>query len=359
MTSPRLLLASALCAAALVVSLDAQGRSATRPPEKAGALRVMPLRGNIYVITGAGGNVTVSVGRDGVLLVDAGDESRVDQLLDTVRTLDRQVTSAAGPMRSCVGIVQGCTWWSGSNLLPTTVAPPAPKPIAGIINTSLDPDHIGGNAKIGAAGKTYGIGLGATGPSTAWIVAHENVTMRLSPAGNPKVSAATLPTETYFGDDKKLNFFNGEGVVVMHVEAAHTDGDSMVYFRGSDVIAAGDAFNMANYPVIDTANGGSITGIVSTANKLLDMIVWEHMMEGGTIVVPGHGRMADVADVAYYRDMVTIMRDRVAALKQKGMTLAQVKAAKVTKDYDPRWGRNPQWTPDMFVEAIFKTVQAN
>jgi len=354
-----LLILSVVCAVAVVVTLDAQGRAAASATDTNAALHVMPLRGNIYVIAGAGANVTVSVGKDGVLLVDAGDESKADQLLATVRALDRQVTSAAMPMRSCVGLVQGCTWWNGSSLLPTTVAPPAPKPIAGIINTSLDADHIGGNAKIGAAGKVYGIGLGATGASTAWIVAHENVTTRLSPAGNPKVSAATLPTETYFGDDKKLNFFNGEGVVVMHVDAAHTDGDSIVYFRGSDVIAAGDAFNMANYPVIDTANGGSITGIVATANKLLDMIVWEHMMEGGTVVVPGHGRMADVADVAYYRDMVSIMRDRVAALKQKGMTLPQVKAAKVTKDYDPRWGRNPQWTPDMFVEAIFKTVQAN
>jgi len=279
-------------------------------------------------------------------------------VLEVVRALDRQVTATGMPMRSCVGVVHGCAWWGGSNLLPTTVAPPAPRPIAGIINTSMDADHIGGNEKIAAAGETFGVRPVGGGTLGAWIVAHENVSARLSPGGQLKVAAAALPNETYFGDDKKLNFFNGEGVVITHIDAAHTDGDSLVYFRGSDVIAAGDVFNMAHYPVIDTANGGSIEGIVAAANKLLDMIVWEHMMEGGTLVVPGHGRLADVADVAYYRDMVTIMRDRVVALKKKGMTLAQIKDAHVTRDYDPRWARNPQWTPDMFVEAIYKTSKA-
>jgi glyoxylase-like metal-dependent hydrolase (beta-lactamase superfamily II) len=194
----------------------------------------------------------------------------------------------------------------------------------------------------------------------AWIVAHENVTGRLSRAGEPTVPARALPTEIYFGGEKKLNFFNGEGVVITHVEAAHTDGDSMVYFRGSDVIAAGDVFNLADYPVIDTKNGGSINGIIAAADKLLDMIVWEHMMEGGTMVVPGHGRLGDVADVAYFRDMVTILRDRVLAMKKKGETLAQIKikGAHPSKDYDPRFGRNPQWTPEMFVEAIYNTLGA-
>ena len=347
----RLLMVVAACALGWAATLTAQ-----QPP----SLHVLPVRGNIYVITGAGANITVSVGKDGVMLVDTGAPAQTAAVMDTVRALDRQVTASGAPMRSCVGVVQGCTWWGGSNLLPTTVGPPAPKPIAGIINTSFDADHIGGNEQLGLAGRTFGVrNIGSNAPIGAWIVAHENVANRLSPNGQPRVSAATLPNETYFGDEKKLNFFNGEGVVVTHVDAAHTDGDSIVFFRGSDVIAAGDLFNMANYPVIDTANGGSIEGIVAGANKLLDLIVWEHIMEGGTVVVPGHGRMADVADVAYYRDMVTIMRDRVAALKQKGMTLAQVKAAKVTKDYDPRWGRNPRWTPDMFVEAVFNTVPGN
>ena len=360
MIGRRLALAGAACALACVATVHAQQqRPASRAATPPSTLRVLPIRGNVYMIAGAGANVTVSIGKDGVLLVDTGAASRTDALMEIVRALDRQVTASGMPMRSCIGVVQGCTWWGGSNLLPTTVGPPPPKSIAGIINTSLDDDHIGGNEKLAMAGRTFGVrNVTAAGVSIgAWIIAHENVASRLSPAGQPKVAAAALPNEVYFGDDKKLNFFNGEGVVIEHVDAAHTDGDSMVYFRGSDVIAAGDLFSMADYPVIETANGGSIQGLVTAANKLLDMIVWEHMMEGGTIVVPGHGRLADVADVAYYRDMVTIMRDRVAALKGRGMTAAQVKNAKVTRDYDPRWGRNPKWTPDMFVEAIYNTLK--
>ena len=351
--------AAAVVLAAATLTLQAQqGRSAGSAQSSGADLRIIPIRGNVYVISGAGGNITASIGKDGVMLVDSGAPSMTDAVLSAVRALDRQVTASGMPQRSCVGIVQGCTWWNSSNLLPTTVGPPAPRPIAGIINTSVDADHIGGNEKIAAAGRTFGVRNLANAPLGAWIVAHENVTARLSPAGEPKVPAGALPDETYFGDEKKLNFFNGEGIVITHVEAAHTDGDSMVYFRGSDVIAAGDVFNLADYPVIDTKKGGSINGIIAAANKLLDMIVWEHMMEGGTMVVPGHGRLGDVADVAYYRDMVTILRDRVLAMKKKGMTLVQIKGAHPSKDYDPRFGRNPQWTPEMFVEAIYNTLGA-
>lgn len=350
---------SAVLAVAALNPLDAQQARPAGTPAAAAAspIRVIPIRGNVYMLTGAGANITVSIGKDGVLAVDSGTAAMADTVVATIGALDRQITSSGMPQRSCVGVVQGCTWWSSSNFLPTTVGPPAPRPIAGIVNTSADADHIGGNEKLAGAGRTFGVRNLSSGAALgAWIVAHENVGTRLSPAGNPIVPAAALPNEVYFGDDKKLNFFNGEGVVVVHVDGGHTDGDSMVYFRGSDVIAAGDAFNMAYYPVIDVAHGGSINGLVKAANKLLDMIVWEHMMEGGTMVVPGHGRLADVADVSYYRDMVTIMRDRVAHLKMKGMTLAQITAARPARDYDPRFGTNAQWTSDQFVEAVFNTL---
>jgi cyclase len=345
----------ALAALGVVVPLAAQQG---RPPAAAStaALKVIPIRGNVYMLTGAGPNVTVSVGKDGVLAVDTGPAAMAEAVVAAIGNLDRQVTATGMPQRSCVGVVQGCTWWNSANFLPTTVGPPAPRPIAGIVNTSADLDHVGGNEKLVAAGRRFGIGGNAGGTGGAWIVAHESVGLRLANGGRLLVPDGGLPNEVYFGDDKKLNFFNGEGVVVVHVDAAHSDGDSMVYFRGSDVIAAGDVFNLAYYPVIDVAHGGSINGLVKAANKLLDMIVWEHMMEGGTMVVPGHGRLGDVADVAYYRDMLTIFRDRITAMKKKGMTLAQIKAAHPTKDYDPRFGRNAQWTPDMFVEAMFTTI---
>jgi glyoxylase-like metal-dependent hydrolase (beta-lactamase superfamily II) len=327
-----------------------------RAPEWPGGLRVLPVRGNVFMIAGAGGNITTSIGKDGVVLVDTGNASMTDAVLHTIRELDRRVTAIGMPARDCVGVVQGCSWWSSANFLATTVAPPAPRPIAGIVNTSGDPDHIGGNEKISAAGRTFGVRNIDRSALGAWIVAHENVASRLSPNGNPTVAAAALPSEVYFGDEKKLNFINGEGVVVTHVANAHSDGDSIVYFRGSDVIAAGDFFNLDSYPVIDTQHGGTIQGVVDGMNKLLDLTVVEHMMEGGTMVVPGHGRLADTADLAYYRDMATIMRDRVRELRKRGMTLEQIQRAGIGKDYDPRFGRNKGWTPAMFIEAIFKTL---
>ena len=205
-----------------------------------------------------------------------------------------------------------------------------------------------------AAGRAYGVrNIDNTLPG-AYVVAHENVTLRLSKAGQTSLIAS----ETYFGSEKKLNFVNGEGVVVTHPESAHTDGDSIVYFRGSDVIAAGDLLDMTKYPVIDLARGGSIQGVVDALNWILDVTVVEHMMEGGTLVVPGHGRMTDAADVAYYRVMATIMRDRVREMMTRGMTLPQIKAARLTRDYDGRFGKSPSWTPDMFVEAIYRSLNA-
>jgi len=338
--------ACAAAAAATVVPVRAQ------QPAASSELRVLPIRGNIFLISGAGTNITASVGKDGVLLVDSGAAAMAEKTLAVVRELSRRVTAAPMPLKSCVGVVSGCPWWSSSELLPTTTSPGAPRPISYIINTSDDPNDVGGNAVIGAAGHTYGVrNLDNTTPGAA-IVAHENVNLRLSKAAQTKL----LASESYGSRDKKLNFFNGEGVVITHPDSAHTDGDSIVYFRGSDVLAVGDVINMSNYPVIDTTRGGTINGLVDTLNWILDVCVVEHMMEGGTIVVPGHGRLIDTADAAYYRDMITIMRDRIREMAKRGMTLDQIKAARPTRDYDGRYGKNPQWTPAMFVEAIYRTL---
>jgi cyclase len=340
----------ATAAAALLAAWGPTSAAAQRQPSAGSEVRVLPVKGNIWLISAGGTNVVASIGKDGVMLVDSGPASLSTAVMAAIQALDRQVTSARMPQRSCVGVVEGCAWWSSSTFLPTTAAPPAPKPIVGIINTSFDADHVGGNAAIAASGRSH-VGLAA---QDAWIIAHEK-----APTHQDKSSAlpsSALPSETYDGASFKLNYFNGEGVVLWHLPAAHTDGDTVVQFRLSEVLAVGDLFDMTAYPVIDVDKGGTIQGTVDALNWLLDMAVVEHMMEGGTMVIPGHGRLADSADVSYYRDMVTIVRDRVRAAVQKGMTLPQVKAAKLTRDYDPRFNRNPAYTADMFVEAVFRSL---
>jgi glyoxylase-like metal-dependent hydrolase (beta-lactamase superfamily II) len=151
--------------------------------------------------------------------------------------------------------------------------------------------------------------------------------------------------------------YHGDGIQVFYMPAAHTDGDSVVYFRHNDVIAAGDVFDTTGYPMIDLERGGSIDGVAEALNRILDIAFPDFRLEGGTLVIPGHGRICDSADVAYYRDMVTIVRDRVQDMVKKGLTLDQVKAARPTRDYDPRYGSTSgAWTTDMFVEAAYKSL---
>ena len=347
---------AAMVAAAAIVMGRPVGLAAQQPAtgNTAGGddVRVLPVRGNIWLISAGGSNIVASIGKDGVMLVNSGPAALSDKVVAAVQALDRQVTAMRMPQRSCVGVVEGCTWWSSATFLPTTSAPPAPKPIVGIINTSFDADHIGGNPALAAAGRSH-VGLA---PQNAWIMAHEKAPLHVDKA--KPVPPEALPNEAYEGASFKLNYFNGEGVVLWHMPAAHSDGDTIVQFRLSEVLVAGDVFDMTGYPAIDVDKGGSIQGVVDALNWLLETSVVEHMMEGGTMIVPGHGRLADSADLAYYRDMVTIMRDRVRAAVKKGMTLPQIKAAKLTRDYDKRFGRNPANTPDMFIEAVFRSLKS-
>jgi glyoxylase-like metal-dependent hydrolase (beta-lactamase superfamily II) len=322
-------------------------------------VHVLPVRGNVYMLVGAGGNIAASVGRDGILLVDTGSAPMADKVLATVRQLVTTVSAAPVPMTPCVGLhCAGFYYpygWSSPAVNAIISSPARPKPIHYIINTSIDPDHTGGNEKMASAGTTFPVTI--TGPEQrAAVIAHENVLVRMSASATSQraLTPAALPSETYHAASFKLSeFFNGEGVQIFHEPAAHTDGDSIVWFRFSDVISAGDIYSTTAYPVIDLEKGGSIQGIIAGLNHILDLAFPEARTQGGTMVIPGHGRLSDTGDVVIYRNMVVIIRDRIQDMIQNGMSLEQVKAARPTKDYDGRYGRTPGST-DKFVEAVYR-----
>jgi cyclase len=289
-------------------------------------IHTLQVRDNIFMLVGAGGNITVQVGKDGVLLVDTEYAQLSDKILAAIRKLSSE-------------------------------------PIHYIINTHYHADHTSGNENLRKAGNTIAGGnvagdLGAEASEGAAILAHNNVLLRMSmPNGNqPAAPQGGWPTSTYLSDKKKL-WFNGEGIELIHPEHAHTDGDSIVLFRRNDVISTGDIFTMTTYPIIDLNGGGSFQGLIDAVNLILDMTDTVYGQDGGTLIVPGHGRLCDTGDLLNYREMITILRDRIADMIRKGMTLEQVKAARPTQDYDPLYGTSTGfWTTDAFVEAAYKSL---
>jgi len=287
------------------------------------------VRDNVYMLVGAGGNTTVFTGDEGILVVDTQFAPLSTKILAAIRAISQ------GPIRY-------------------------------VVSTHMHGDHIGGNEAIAKAGRTRAGGnvvgdLGAGATSQATVIAHENVLTRLSAppaAGQQAVPFGQWPTETFFG--KKREFlFNGEAVQIIHEPKAHTDGDSVVFFRKSDVVATGDLFTTVMYPFIDVANGGSMNGYIDGLNAILDITVPSNVNEGGTMVIPGHGRLSDEQDVIEYRDMATIVRDRIKEYVKRGMTLEQVKAKKPTLDFDGRYGSDTGfWTTSMFIETIYKEMVA-
>ena len=279
-----------------------------------GEVKSVHVQGNVHMIVGAGANIAVQVGEDGVLVVDTGNAGTSDKVLAAIKEL------APG------------------------------KEIRWVINTGMDANHTGGNEQISKAGRTVNGNIAA-------IVAHENTAARMIKAG---VADAARPFNTYFEASRDFPF-NGEPIVLYHDDASSDDTGTMVMFRRSDVIAAGDLFGTDAYPVIDLANGGSIDGTIAGLNRMLDLTVPGKMLEeGGTYVIPGHGRISDEHDVAMYRDMLVIIRDRIKNMVEKKMTLEQVKAARPTLDYDGRYGSDAgPWTTAMFIEAIYREMSGS
>jgi glyoxylase-like metal-dependent hydrolase (beta-lactamase superfamily II) len=329
---------------------------------KDGEVHVLPVQGNVYMLIADGNNIAVSIGAEGVLMVNSGAAAMSDKILAKVRELVNSTVNAPVP-NNCFGVnCPGTLGWS-SPFINNTISSPSPaKPLRYIINTSAAPEHVGGNQKIASSGffpRGGGFGAAFANPGrSAQIIAHENVLLRMS-SSTPAAPAGAVPTDSYFDEFHKLpEYFNGEAVIVYHEPAANTDGDSIAFFRRSEVIAAGNIFSTVSYPFIDLEKGGSIQGVIKGLNHILDLAVAEYRSQGGTWIIPGRGRLSDTADVASYRNMLSIIRDRVQDLLNKGMTVEQVKAARPTLDFDGRYGSDTgSWTTAMFIEAVYKSLK--
>jgi len=277
------------------------------------------VQGNVWMVVGAGrANMAVQVGEDGVLLVDTGAPGTADAVLAEIRRI-------------------------------------TDKPIRIIINTSADLDHVGNNEVFGGlpGGATTKNGSGPT----PLIVAHSNVLTRMHssrPASAPYPLAA-LPGDAYLLRQREF-FFNGEAIQVIHQPSAFTDGDSVVLFRGSDVLVAGDLFTTTNYALFDPDRGGSFNGILSALNAMLHITVPRRMQEGGTYIIAGRGRISDEADLAESRDQVQMIRDRISALIRQGMTFDQIKDMRPILDFEGRYDR-PEWTTEQFLAAVYRELR--
>jgi cyclase len=288
-------------------------------------IQVLHVRGNIYMLVGAGGNITLQAGDQGVLIVDTMYAPLSDKIYSAIRSISN-------------------------------------KPLTYIINTHAHSDHIGGNANLAMMGSNIAggntIDLFAGTGEQAKIVAHENVVNSILATEEDQLDIEGWPTDTYYTASKDL-FFNGEAIMITHQPNAHTDADSLIFFRRSDVISTGDIFRTTAYPFIDVANGGSMQGVLNGLNNILDMAVPADRQEGGTMIIPGHGRLTDEADVLDYRDMLTIIRDRIAYRIDQGDSLAQVLATEPTFDYDDRYGLNSgTFTTEKFIETIYNELSS-
>ncbi|HZI82114.1 MAG TPA: hypothetical protein VFD69_21495 [Vicinamibacterales bacterium] len=316
------LVAVCLLAGAAAPALEAQHQLPSRPPERmvrpeskpaaAGEVGVLPVQGNIYMLNLGDVNVVAQVGDDGILLVDSGPAAWSERITQTLR--DR----------------------FGN------------RPLRYLINTSVNTNHTAGNAAM--------MKLAPAGNATAKLIAHENTLNRMNGTadGETELPQDMLPTSTFFTEKKEI-YFNGEPIEILFQPKAYSDGDLMVFFRGSDVIAAGKVFSTTTYPIIDDKRGGGIQGHLDALNRILDITVPRFNEQGGTMVIPGTGRLSNESDVDDYRNWMTMVKDRVQEMIKKKMTVAQVKAARPTLEYDGLFA-TPGWTTDQFVEAVYRSL---
>jgi cyclase len=288
-------------------------------------LIVLHLQKHFYVIAGDGQNIGVQVGPEGTVLVNAGTQAGSPALLAAVKQITRQ-------------------------------------PIRMVIDTSADPEAVGDNAAVAAAG----LGLYPAGVAPgALIWAQENVLIRMSnrSGDQPAYPSSAWPTYAYLDSYYDL-YFNGEPIEMLQAPAASSDGDTLVLFRRSDVVMAGAVMDMSSFPVIDVAHGGSIDGEIAALNHLLRLTIGPapliYTAGDGTYVVPAHGRVGDQWEVIDYRDMVVTIRDTVAYMMKRHMSLEQIEAAHPAEAYEPRYGSNTgRWTTNMFIEAIYRSLLAS
>jgi len=284
-------------------------------PASANDIGVLKVQGNVYMVATPAGNIAAQIGADGIVVVNTAEEALAPRIAAALKKLDA----------------------NGSD-----------KPIQWIINTDAALNHIGGNAALPVAS-------GLPKARQPRIVAQANV---LNLVGGPnraqlKIPEALWPNDEYATPTKDFAF-NGEPVIVTHVPHALTDGDSIVHFRRSDVLAVGDLFTPGFYPVIRLDRGGTIQGYLDGLNQILRITVPLRYQEGGTYVIPGRGRLCDEADLVEYRNMVTIVRDRVLDMVKHNKTWDEVKAARLTRDYDVQYDAK---SADTFVEAIYKSLR--
>jgi glyoxylase-like metal-dependent hydrolase (beta-lactamase superfamily II) len=275
------------------------------------------------MLVGDGANIAVQIGEQGAVVVNTGAGRLSDKVIAAVKTLTA-------------------------------------KPIQFIFNTNFQPDFTGGNAKVRAAGYDPSVegsffsGQFADAGKGATILGHLNVQNHMSEL---KAAVEGQPSDT-FVQGRRRKFHNGEAIEMLYQPNAVSDADTFVHFRKSDVIVTGEIFNTAGYPRIDLKSGGSIQGEIAALSAILDRTVYKHDEEDGTLIIPGRGRLTDEWEVAEYRDMLVIIRDRLQTLIREGATLERVKAARVTADYDTRFGATSgPWTTDMFVEAVYTSLK--